>query len=410
MATRHAVFGLLALTLLAAAAQAADPAACDFTPRDGGSPSDALQRLVSRAELTDQRGLGGTGVIARADERGLGGTGIIGVVTGFGSVCVNGYEVEVDRKTAVTVEGVPAKRADVQLGQLVEIEAYSAKDVLVAARIAVRVAVAGPVESISEDRRILVVAGQTVSAAGFGPNANIPRVRSGDWVAVSGLRRADGSILGSAITRLNRGQRVLVSGELQAADNGKLRIGALTVDAAGLTAGQRVVVRGDLAAETLVSRETRVDLASPFSTGVRALSVQADAARVEAELSRVSGTAVRLSEDMMRNASPSGEAVQADGRLDGRAFTAQSVTRPAMPVTPDGPARAMDAPIGKVPPVIPFPNALTPRDGARPGRPGEQRPGMPPDRPLERMQIPPRPDTAMPERPMPARPDPPLRR
>ena len=113
---------------------------------------------------------------------------------------------------------------------------------------------------------------------------------------------------------------------------------------------------------------------------------------------------------MVRIASRSGEAVQADGRLDGRAFTAQSVTRPVMPMTADGPARAMDAPIGKAPPAIQFPNALTPRDGARSGRPGEQRPGMPPDRPLERMQIPPRPDTAMPERPMPARPDPPVRR
>jgi hypothetical protein len=201
-----------------------------------------------------------------------------------------------------------------------------------------------------------------------------------------------------------------VSGELQAGDNGKLRIGALTVDATGLTAGQRVVVRGDLAAETLVSRETRVDLASPFSTAVRALSVQADAARVEAELSRVSGTAVRLSEDMMRNAARSGEAVQADGRLDGRAFTAQSVTRPTMPVTPDVPARAMDAPIGKAPPLSQFPNALTPRDGARPDRPGEPRPGTPPERPLERLQIPPRPDAGVPERPMPARPDLPARR
>lgn len=413
MAFGRAVLGLLALALLSAGAEAADPAACRLAPRDGrGSPSDVLQRLVSRAELQDQRGLGGTGVIARADERGLGGTGIIGVVTGFASVCVNGYEVEIDRKTEVTVEGVPAKRADVQLGQVVEIEAYRANDTLVAASIAVRVAVAGPVERISDDRQTLVVAGQDVSVAGFGPTANIPRLRTGDWVAVSGLRRADGSIVGSAITRLSRGQRVLVSGELQPGDNGKLRLGGLAIDATGLEVGQRVVVRGDLAAATLVSRETRVDLASPFSTAVRAVSVQADAARVEAELSRVSGTAVRLNEDVMRNAARAGEAVQADGRLDGRAFTAQSVTRPAIPINPDRPLRGMDAPIVAVPSAPQVPNALTPRNALRPDRPGEQRPTTLPDRPLERPQMPQRPDVMVPERPvLPAvRPDAPVRR
>ena len=69
-------------------------------------------------------------------------------------------------------------------------------------------------------------------------SANLPRFRAGDWVAVSGLRSTDGTILGSAITRVNRGQRVLVSGELQAGDGGKFRLGGLTIEGSDLTVGQ----------------------------------------------------------------------------------------------------------------------------------------------------------------------------
>ena len=61
---RHAAFGLLALVSFSVAAQAAEPAACQFSSRESrGGISDVLQRLVSRAELNDQRGLGGTGVV-----------------------------------------------------------------------------------------------------------------------------------------------------------------------------------------------------------------------------------------------------------------------------------------------------------------------------------------------------------
>jgi hypothetical protein len=41
---------------------------------------------------------GGTG-------SGLGGTGILGKVTGFGSVFVNGIEIEYDDKTIYTIDG-----------------------------------------------------------------------------------------------------------------------------------------------------------------------------------------------------------------------------------------------------------------------------------------------------------------
>ena len=50
--------------------------------------------------LFADRGIGGTGAPAalsaasRTADRGIGGTGIIGVVTGFGSIFVNGLEIQ----------------------------------------------------------------------------------------------------------------------------------------------------------------------------------------------------------------------------------------------------------------------------------------------------------------------------
>ena len=38
--------------------------------------------------------MGGTGTTALGGPPGLGGTGIVGVVTGFGSVCVNGMRLQ----------------------------------------------------------------------------------------------------------------------------------------------------------------------------------------------------------------------------------------------------------------------------------------------------------------------------
>ena len=57
-------------------------------------------------------GLGGTGMLANTDTddgNGLGGTGILGKITGYGSIFVNGIEIEYDNETAFTINGKTAK-------------------------------------------------------------------------------------------------------------------------------------------------------------------------------------------------------------------------------------------------------------------------------------------------------------
>ena len=184
------------------------------------------------------RGIGGTGtgtaplppVVPAAPsrptspvDRGIGGTGtgIVGVITGFGSICVNGLEVAYGPKT-VFVGDAGATEAGLRVGQLVLIDATGAAGALQARQVTLRYEVVGPVDSVNADGS-LSVAGQMVTASAQLHGAAAPPV--GSWVAVSGLRDSDGTI---AATRIDPVQTdtVLVHGVLTLDPDG-VHVGAL---------------------------------------------------------------------------------------------------------------------------------------------------------------------------------------
>ena len=394
-----AVTGLMVLALARHSA-AADAGACHFAPAAGtGQASNAFDRLV--ALTNEQRGLGGTGVVAQREERGLGGTGIVGVVTGFGSICVNGFEVQMAANTTVSVEGLPAAAGDVRLGQVVEIEAYTGANGLSAARVDVAVAVAGPVSAIADDRASLTVAGQSVAIAGFGGSTDISAVRRGDWVVVSGLRRSDDSIAGTSIVRLpRRGREVFVSGTARA-NAGRVGIGDLPITAAIVTPGATVAVRGTLNGGTLRARA--VQAATGFSQAMGSVSLQAYGPHLATELQRFGIAAPTAPVD-------TGAPTQIDGTFDtGGTFVPQRVETPPPPV--EGAARPAP-PTAPPPEVRPIQNA--PAAPAQPQRPAQQptRPSeTPPPQPVDRPVLPDLPRPVRPERAAPPeRPAPPPER
>src|SRR5262249_41510449 len=73
----------------------------------------------------DPGGTGGTGV----DPGGIGGTGqraeaeigVLGVITGFGSICVNGIEVHYDANTHVALNGDLSSASALGIGQVVSV-------------------------------------------------------------------------------------------------------------------------------------------------------------------------------------------------------------------------------------------------------------------------------------------------
>lgn len=169
-----------------------------------------------------ERGSGGTGIVARVDDRGLGGTGIIGTVTGFGSICVNGFRVAYDDTTPLTIDGMDGAVSQLARGQTVMVDADAA---MTARRIAVQSALVGPVTVAGQGG--LAVMGQAIPLDPAN-SADEQSLAPGDLVAVSGLQRSDGSLV---VTRVARAasDRALVRGYVTAVDQDTVTIGQVKV-------------------------------------------------------------------------------------------------------------------------------------------------------------------------------------
>lgn len=315
------LLGAASLTVLASCASGPmSLAACRFEAPEPRT-TQGLQHIAS------DRGLGGSGI--STEERGLGGSGIragiIGVVTGFASLCVNGYEVELDETSVVTIEGHPATAADIHLGQLVVIEAEQDRGQLRAASVDVRLAAMGPVTSISDDGKTMTLLGQTVRLADL-PGVRTEKVAAGDWVAVSGLRGADTVIEGTSVVRLPEpGARAMVAGVVREGRAATFEVGALTIGRPGVAAGDAVVVEVRPNNGTFTVADVRPQLDARFTAGVRDLSLQ-----TLVPSDRLMG--LRISPTEARPMTPGGSPIQMEGRLSlGNTFVLDRVLIPALP-------------------------------------------------------------------------------
>lgn len=131
-------------------------------------------------------GLGGTGLVANSGS-GLGGTGIVGVITGFGSIFVNGIEVEYDHTTPFTIDGKPAEYQQLVIGDVVEVLTTNNDQHTDAQIINVRHEVMGKVKSVNPETYSFKVLDQTI-VHGLN-NGPLPEV--GASVAISGFRIND---------------------------------------------------------------------------------------------------------------------------------------------------------------------------------------------------------------------------
>jgi hypothetical protein len=222
-------------------------------------------------------GIGGTGIQAASD------VGLIGVITAFGSICVDGVEVHYDTATPVTSDGGNASPSALALGQLVAVRA-SANGAQVQARdIQILHAVVGRPSAFDPASGTLDVAGQRVRVdpstvlAGAAPADLV-----GENVRVSGLWRADGSL---AATRIERAaadvpprvgardwpdlgtRRLVVEGYVAELGAGTVRVGGLSFGADARVArelerDQRVRITGRVERDGRRVIE-RVDLQRP---------------------------------------------------------------------------------------------------------------------------------------------------
>ncbi len=245
-------------------------------------------RAVAAGDAPSDRGIGGTGLAAAPPsdgDRGIGGTGVIGTIRRFGSIVVNGLRVAYPEDVRVTIDGQAATLADLRLGHVVAVAASNTRGKLSTSDIAVSREVVGPVGSI--DGKTLSVLGQSIRVDGV-----MPKIAAGDWVAVSGLRRVDGSIAASLVEPALPGV-ARIAGPLVAQGSG-VAVGGLSLSGAGGNlAGQRVLVEGTLKGSEFALSSISADRTVASLGAIRNVSIESFVAREDGRLRLGSGLSVQ---------------------------------------------------------------------------------------------------------------------
>ena len=218
-------------------------------------------------------GIGGTGAVASKadgiggtghtrDEGGIGGTGIVGIITGFGSIWVNGLEVQFDAQTQLSGDTAVSSTNDLAIGEVVVIEAKGKDNALQAHKISVVNAVTGQISASADGK--LTVLGQTVTTTAQtivhdpkNQTGSLPLMQ-GDYVKVSGLRLANGEIVASRIERSGTLAESSLVGPISAINGNMIEIVGMQISVANSTAlsiGQEVAVTGQLHGNILAARE-----------------------------------------------------------------------------------------------------------------------------------------------------------
>ncbi len=180
---------------------AASLAACQlpFFSKPESAPATKPKQEVKVAENTS--GFGGTGKVEVAQSKqtenttqlaegsGFGGTGIIGTITEFGSIWVNGIEVEYPEN--VTVKSNLLADDNLQIGQQVIVETVIDKVIPWTANIEIYYPLAGKIERVKSDH--IVIDGKTVFISKETKVAEGLKIEVGQYVAVNGYPNLDQS-------------------------------------------------------------------------------------------------------------------------------------------------------------------------------------------------------------------------
>jgi hypothetical protein len=172
----------------------------------------------------DGSGSGGTGQQARTDGdgSGTGGTGVVGVITGFGSICVNALEIHYDAKTPVSVNGQSGRAAQLAVGQVVAVRAEGEGANLQARHIQIRHTLVGRVEAVNQAGQFRIW-GQWVSPP------QMSHVEQGERVKVSGQRVDSTHVVASRIDPAQTGEPDVLSGEVGWSQTGETQVSGVRI-------------------------------------------------------------------------------------------------------------------------------------------------------------------------------------
>lgn len=130
-----------------------------------------------------------------------------GMITGFGSVIVNGIHYDVDDAN-IEMDGESVVESDLEVGQMVRITGTLSKDGVngVATKVEGESQLRGPIESIDLEAGTLVAMGQTIvinADTFYQHDLSAEQLQVGDIIKVSGYTDADGAMVATFIARKN---------------------------------------------------------------------------------------------------------------------------------------------------------------------------------------------------------------
>jgi hypothetical protein len=268
--------GMVAALLLSACAGTPSRAVTSIAPTPGTQ--------IAQYDPKNGDGLGGTG-IRTADNRhgdGLGGTGVVGTISGFGSIIVNGLELEFDHTTNVAADGRPASLEALRIGQVIQGVARNKDGKLQLESLEIQHAVSGTISAIDYSAQTMTVLGQTIRLNLAGDKvatAGFRTLHVGDQVSVSGLRLSDGTIFASRVDQHADDDREIVRG-VATIDGSHLRVGALDIPLtpdntiSKPTEGGRVFVSGRMINGAFVPDVVTGGTGLPFAGHVSDVSLE----------------------------------------------------------------------------------------------------------------------------------------
>jgi len=149
-------------------------------------------------------------------------TAITGVITGFGSVFVNGVEYETDSSEVSTDDNSSASESDLQIGMVISLTGSVNDDGTTgtAESIHYEEQVKGPLESIDLAASSLVILGQTVLFDELTSLDNLVLIDivPGDFLEISGFVNAEGQLYATRIEKENPTDTLKVEGAISALD------------------------------------------------------------------------------------------------------------------------------------------------------------------------------------------------
>jgi len=208
-------------------------------------------------------GVGQDGTGATPDTR------TTGVVTGFGSVIVNGIRFDVST-AGITVDGVGGRtQTDLRVGMVVEVTGSVAADGAsgTASSLVYESLLRGSVDDAPAGR-ILRVLGQQVQwddTTVFDGSTDATDLRSGDRLQISGFRGPDGSLRATWISR-ESADDLQLTGFIASVNGNTVRLSGLDVDITNAT------LQGVTRAELAVGQLVRATLQTPPVAGTAVAS------------------------------------------------------------------------------------------------------------------------------------------